>query len=326
MTSTQHDAGAEPPVAEPLVEDYLRRLDTAAAVLPPDRRADLIAGIHEHLEAAREAGGLADEVSTRTLLDRLGDPEEIVAETLATEDAGGSGAGAEAALPSPPGGPAFPAAAPPMRRPGIALEIWAAVMLTAGSLILVVGWLVGVVLLWASRRWTVGEKLLATLVVPGGPGLALALVSIATGTQSCSSSSTIADDGTVIQNPTVCTSSGFSLSPVVGPVALVLWIVLPLVVAGVLLARARRRADLEPPIPQPPMPPGQWGGLEVAAVLLLGLGAFLIPVAGPIAGLVCAWLSDQWTRSEKWVATIVAGSVLAVPLLLLLALSSFRIL
>ena len=54
-----------------------------------------------------------------------------------------------------------------------------------------------------------------------------------------------------------------------------------------------------------------WGPLEIMAVLLLIVGTFVIPVIGPLAGLVCAWLSPAWTRGEKWVATLLSsGSIL----------------
>jgi hypothetical protein len=52
------------------------------------------------------------------------------------------------------------------------MEVGAVVMLTVGSLI-PLGWVVGVILLWSSRIWRRSEKLLGTLIVPGGPGLAL---------------------------------------------------------------------------------------------------------------------------------------------------------
>lgn len=50
-----------------------------------------------------------------------------------------------------------------------------------------------------------------------------------------------------------------------------------------------------------------WGPLEIVAVLLLIGGTFLIPVLGPLAGLVCAWLSPAWTRGEKWMATLLGS-------------------
>ncbi|HEU4677084.1 MAG TPA: hypothetical protein VFS29_13905 [Motilibacteraceae bacterium] len=53
---------------------------------------------------------------------------------------------------------------------GHGLELAAVLMLTAGSAVVVVGWLVGVVLLWSSPRWSRAEKWLGTLVVPLGAG------------------------------------------------------------------------------------------------------------------------------------------------------------
>jgi hypothetical protein len=63
-----------------LVEDYLRRLDTAASSLPPDRRAELVTEIREHIQEGLRHTGATDEVAVRNLLERLGPPEEIVAE------------------------------------------------------------------------------------------------------------------------------------------------------------------------------------------------------------------------------------------------------
>jgi hypothetical protein len=51
---------------------------------------------------------------------------------------------------------------------------------TGGIVVPVVGWLVGVVLLWQSDAWTRRDKLIGTLVVPGGlltPFVLLTLVS-----------------------------------------------------------------------------------------------------------------------------------------------------
>ena len=193
-------------------------------------------------------------------------------------------------------------------------------------MLFVLGWLVGVVLVWASRRWTVGEKLLATLVFPGGPVFAIFLAGSVTATQSCSSSSETAGlGGPAIGTPVeTCTTTGFSLPPWLGVPLFVAWVVLPVVVAGVLLMRARRRADAEPPIAVDPATAKRWGGLEIAAVLLLSVGSFVVPVVAPAAGLVCAWLSDHWTRREKWIATAICSLVLVVPLVAALSLLSFR--
>lgn len=55
-------------------------------------------------------------------------------------------------------------------------------LLLGGFLVPVVGWLAGVVLLWASPRWTAGQKWLGTVVwpvvvvAPAALGLALAAI------------------------------------------------------------------------------------------------------------------------------------------------------
>jgi len=52
------------------------------------------------------------------------------------------------------------------------------------------------------------------------------------------------------------------------------------------------------------MPTSPWGAIEILAVLGLTVGAFVIPVIGPIVGISLAWASVRWTRREKIVATV----------------------
>jgi hypothetical protein len=122
----------------PLARDYLKRLKKAAAILPRARRNELIAEIESHLSEALPAG--ASETEALNALERLGEPEEIVAE---------AGTGQE-----------------PVRA---GLNEWLAIsLLLAGGFLFVVGWFVGVVLLWSSTVWTLRDKLTGTLVLPGG--------------------------------------------------------------------------------------------------------------------------------------------------------------
>jgi hypothetical protein len=86
-------------------------------------------------------------------------------------------------------------------------------MLTLGSVIPVFGWAVGVVLLWSSGLWRRSEKVLGTLIVPGGPGLVLVLGPAALG-----------------------------LPQAVGISVLLFVLIAPLVLAVVLFIRARSRA------------------------------------------------------------------------------------
>jgi hypothetical protein len=99
----------------------------------------------------------------REVLDRLGEPEEIAAEAGARPKA--------------------------ERRLG-ALEVAAiALLLVGGMFPPILGWIVGVVLLWISDAWTTRHKLLGTLIVPGGLALPLFLSTVGTigmGVESCS--------------------------------------------------------------------------------------------------------------------------------------------
>src|SRR6266566_6281497 len=65
--------------ADPLVDDYLRRLDAAASALPAHQRGELVSDIRDHLQEALRQTPAGDTAAVRTALDRLGPPEEIAA-------------------------------------------------------------------------------------------------------------------------------------------------------------------------------------------------------------------------------------------------------
>jgi hypothetical protein len=65
--------------ADPLVEDYLRHLEAVASGLPEYRREELLAEIRAHLDEALRQVPAGDETAVRSVLDRLGSPEEIAA-------------------------------------------------------------------------------------------------------------------------------------------------------------------------------------------------------------------------------------------------------
>lgn len=126
----------------PLAEEYLDRLDRAAAHLLRGRRRELVDEIEAHLREA--LGPEPTEAEVRTVLDRLGTPEEI----------------ADAEAPRP---------APVAPRPRMGVQEWAAVLLLPlGGFVFGVGWFAGVILLWSSHAWTTVDKLIGTLLVPGG--------------------------------------------------------------------------------------------------------------------------------------------------------------
>jgi hypothetical protein len=130
----------------PLAADYLERLRRAGRDLPAGRRRELLAEIEGHLAEAIEPG--ASDAQALTVLDRLGEPEAIIA----------------AEMPPPDWTP---------QRRGAAE--WAAIILLPfGGFIFVVGWFAGLVLLWSSRAWTTRDKWVGTLVIPGGLATAFA--------------------------------------------------------------------------------------------------------------------------------------------------------
>ena len=82
---------------------------------------------------------------------------------------------------------------PPPRGPravprSTAMEIWAIILLLVGGFLWGIGWIAGVVLLWSSSVWTLRDKLIGTLVVPGGlaAGTVVLLFSFASEGQTCS--------------------------------------------------------------------------------------------------------------------------------------------
>ena len=193
----------------PLVRDYLRRLEQATFGMPPDERADIHEGIRAHLlEALSESSSDAD---VRNALETLGDPYDIVGSAPAPASASRRGA----------------------------LEVAAVVLLLIGAFIVpVVGWIVGVVLLWSSRAWTVGQKLLGTFVLPGGmAGVLLVWVLPARWpSQACT---TVTGEG--MQGATLCAADSAAPPWLVIPVAVVL-LLAPIVTAVYLLRTAARPA------------------------------------------------------------------------------------
>lgn len=186
---------------DPLIESYIKQLRTKARPLPRASRDELVEQIREHLREALPPGH--SQAETRNALERLGDPDAIVAEER-------DRLGIETA------------------RAG-KLE-WAAVfLLPFGAFVLpLIGWILGIILLWASRVWSTQEKLLGTLVPPGGLSAIVWLAFVGTGS--------------------TCTSSGGSGEPTIEhctaaaiPTAISLPLLALFVVAGivtpVLLAR-----------------------------------------------------------------------------------------
>ncbi|MFC0628294.1 HAAS signaling domain-containing protein [Kribbella deserti] len=110
-------------------------------------------------------------------------------------------------------------------------EVGALLLLLFGGFVLAIGWFAGVMLLWASNRWTTAEKLLATLIWPFGYA-SVVLFSTMPG-QVCTGGGS--DEGGV-PYAEVCT--GFALPTWLGIPILILLVLAPLAVVGLLIRRA----------------------------------------------------------------------------------------
>jgi hypothetical protein len=225
-----------------LLDDYRVRLRAASAGLPPQVRDELLDDVEAHLAELRATSPSRE--ATVAALERLGPPEQVAAAATVELGSGSpppTGVG-PAWTPPPAGTPAaaWPPPPAPTRRSIRALDVTAVVLLLVGGfLIPAVGWVVGVVLLWASVSWTTGEKLLGTFVVPGGL-IAPVLLALLPG-QSCSSGVSMDDHGNVIETfDEVC--EGFAFAPWLGITLLVVLAVAPVVVGALLLRRATDRA------------------------------------------------------------------------------------
>jgi uncharacterized membrane protein len=214
--------------ADDLVNDYLKRLSRELSDLPKARRRELEDEIEGHIVEARADLDAESEADIRNLLARLGDPA-----TIAAEEHVRSGV------------------AP--RRAG-AVEIFALIGLLIGGFVFLFGWFVGVILLWVSDAWSVREKLVGTLLVPGGllPAFLIFSGAIFATTESCGSSSEI---DPVTGNPIpgtfneVCTGGPSLAAQIIMILIFVVCVVGPFFTTVFLARRMRRPAGSYQPSP-----------------------------------------------------------------------------
>lgn len=189
----------------PLAEDYLQRLRRSGSHLSPVRLHDLLLEIESYLAEAIPLD--ASDHEALAALERLGPPGDVV----------------EAEQPAAP--------APADRR---GLREWTAViLLPLGGFAFGVGWLVGLILLWSSRLWTTRDKLIGTLIIPGGLATSwFVVLGAQVGTSSVTSC------GGSATTPMHCTTiGGPSTVATVLDIALAVFFVLGPIVSAVYLAR-----------------------------------------------------------------------------------------
>ncbi|MCU6482698.1 hypothetical protein QO003_002072 [Arthrobacter silviterrae] len=123
------------------VRRYLDELDSRLMSLPDTERHEIIREVEEHIHAERVAGH-----ATSAILKELGSPEEVAS---ATNQGGTSSRGDSTAY----------------------LILTTCLLLLGGFAI--IGWFAGAILLWVGKSWTFAEKLICTLIWPGGLAAAL---------------------------------------------------------------------------------------------------------------------------------------------------------
>ena len=133
-----------------LVERYLKHLEVELDDLPRDRRREIVDEIAGHIAEAR-AGLGETEADVRNILEGVGDPAEIAADARERFDV-------------------------QPRKSGFH-EIAALILLLIGGFVIpFVGWFVGLALLWASSVWSIRDKVIGTVFVPGGLMLPIGLM------------------------------------------------------------------------------------------------------------------------------------------------------
>jgi hypothetical protein len=208
-----------------VIDDYLQRLDRALSPLPDLRREQLVAEISDHVIAARDELDQPSEADIRNLLDRIGRPEDIAAEAIDSEP-------------------------PPTTSRGSGLhESFAIALLLVGGFVFVVGWFVGLVLLWTSSAWRVRDKLIGTFLLPGGLFSAFFLLvggfGAVASTTSCSTSTANTAGGGPSLLPATCrtVTHGNVLPLAVGISLLAAGIIVPIITAVYL--NRRRHTSLQ---------------------------------------------------------------------------------
>jgi hypothetical protein len=131
--------------SEELVRNYVKELRRELRGLPRHRKRSFLEGVGARISAARSSEGSESDDNVRHVLERIGPPADVAAE-------------------------AHDFAARPLRR--TALEDGALIALSPLLLVvalfvtpaLLLGVVVGAILLWLSRAWTPGEKMIGMIL------------------------------------------------------------------------------------------------------------------------------------------------------------------
>ncbi len=123
-----------------IVEEYLSDLREALHSVNFRSAKEFVAEIEQHISEGRMSLEVGDDVGLRNLLERIGTPAALARELRESE---------------------------PPRTTG-AMDRATPWLILFGGFAFGIGWLVGIYGLWSSKTWRLWDKLLGTLIWPGG--------------------------------------------------------------------------------------------------------------------------------------------------------------
>jgi uncharacterized membrane protein len=153
------------PHADQLIDGYLARLRAAAVDLPQTARDELLSDMQSHIAEARSRESDETDATILNILDRLGEPSVVVAET---RDRLGL--------------------RPPSQGRSGLVEIAAIVLLPTI-------WIAGVILLWWSTAWKTRDKVIGTIGTFGGYPFVFVLAAFFSYSPSIGGGSCVASSG-----------------------------------------------------------------------------------------------------------------------------------
>lgn len=135
-------------IDEAEVRSYLSALEARLEHLPGEQSEEILFGVREHIAEARARGNrqVAD------VLAALGTPDDVLA-GLAAPDAVA---------------PTVHPTAPPRYQSSTLWVVASCILLPFGAFLAGIGWLFGVAGLWMGTRWKTWEKIMGTVMLPGG--------------------------------------------------------------------------------------------------------------------------------------------------------------
>lgn len=136
----------------PEVRSYLAALEERLTQLPDEQSEEILFGVREHISDAMSRG----DRSVPEILAALGTPDDVA-----------SGL-AETASPLSPTSYMQAGPSTPQRQSSNLWVVATAILLPFGIFLAGIGWLFGVAGLWMGTRWKTWEKVVGTVLLPGG--------------------------------------------------------------------------------------------------------------------------------------------------------------